>query len=156
VVYQDPAHIRTLHTPPLFFDLPTLIRVFFITKYGDSTQEARIILAIEAIRTSKNISRRAAAKIYNIPESTLRLRMNGHTSLRERRPANNKLTELEDEVIVRYILDMDARGFPPRLAGVEDMANYILESRRATRRKALGASICTASTRVKDAFYTCL
>ena len=26
---------------------------------------------------------------------------------------------------------MDERGFAPRLAGVEDMANYILESRRA-------------------------
>jgi hypothetical protein len=36
VVYQDPAHIRTLRTPPLFLCLPTLIRVSFITKYGDS------------------------------------------------------------------------------------------------------------------------
>jgi hypothetical protein len=26
---------------------------------------------------------------------------------------------------------MDTRGFAPRLAGVEDMANYILESRGA-------------------------
>ena len=97
------------------------------------TQEARIILAIEAIRTSKNLSRRAAAKIYQVPESTLRSRMNGHTSLCERRPANHKLTELEEEVIVRYILDMDTRGFAPRLAGVEDMADYILESRGAQR-----------------------
>ena len=96
------------------------------------TQEARIILAIEAIRTSKNLSRRAAAKIYNIPESTLRSRMNGHTFLRERRPENHKLTKLEEEVIVRNILDIDTRGFAPRLAGVEDMTNY-LESREARR-----------------------
>ena len=51
------------------------------------TQEARIILAIEAIRTSKKLSRRAAARIYKVPEATLRLRMNGHTTLSERRPA---------------------------------------------------------------------
>jgi DNA-binding transcriptional regulator YiaG len=51
------------------------------------TQEARIILAIEAIRTSKKLSRRKAATIYEVPESTLRLRMNGYTSIRNRRPA---------------------------------------------------------------------
>ncbi len=96
-------------------------------------QEARIILAIEAVRTSKELSKRAAAKLYNVPESTLRARMNGYTTLRERRPATHKLTELEEEVIVRNILDMDSRRFAPRLAGVEDMANFILESRGGKR-----------------------
>ena len=97
------------------------------------TQEARIILAIEAIRTSKKLSRRAAAKIYKVPESSLRLRMNGHLPLHERRPGNIKLSKLEEEVIIRNILDMDARGFAPRLAGVEDMANFVLESRGGKR-----------------------
>ena len=59
--------------------------------------------------------------------------MNGRTTLCERRPANHKLTELEEEVIVRHILDMDTRGFAPQLAGVEDIANYLLKSRRAQR-----------------------
>ena len=35
------------------------------------TQEARIILAIEAIWTSKKLSRRSTAKIYKVPEATL-------------------------------------------------------------------------------------
>jgi hypothetical protein len=35
------------------------------------TQEVRIILAIEAIRTSKTLSRRSTAKIYKVPETTL-------------------------------------------------------------------------------------
>ena len=93
------------------------------------TQEARIILAIEAIRTSKSLSRRKAAKIYNVPESTLRDRMTGRIPLNERRPAVHKLTKLEEEVIVRKILELDSRGFAPRQASVEDMANFILESR---------------------------
>ena len=97
------------------------------------TQEARIILAIEAIQTSKKLSRRKAAKIYNVPESSLRLRMNGSISLSERRPAVQKMTKLEEDVIVRRILDMDSRGFAPRLAGVEDMANFILESEGGKR-----------------------
>lgn len=97
------------------------------------TQEARIILAIEAIRTTKKLTRLRAAKIYNIPYSTLTGRMNGRTNLLERRPANHKLTKLEEEVISQYILDLDSRGFAPRLAGVEDMANYLLATRRGKR-----------------------
>jgi hypothetical protein len=103
------------------------------------TQEARIILAIEAIRTSKSLSRRKAAKIYNVPESTLRDRMTGRTPLNERRPAVHKLTKLEEEVIVQKILEMDSRGFAPRLASVEDMANFILESRGGRRVRKLWA-----------------
>jgi hypothetical protein len=36
-------------------------------------------------------------------------------------------------VIVQYILDLDSRGFAPRLAGVEDIANYLLETRGGKR-----------------------
>ena len=96
-------------------------------------KESKIILAIEAIRTSKNLSRRKAAKIYGVPFSTLNDRMNGRTSLCESRPAITNLTIIEEEVIVRNILDMDSRGFAPRLAGVEDMANYNLKSRGGKR-----------------------
>jgi hypothetical protein len=117
------------------------------------TQEARIILAIEAIRMSQKLSRRAAAKLYNVPEPSPRLRMNSHSTLRERRPAAQKLTKIEEEVIFQNIFDMDSRGFAPRLAGVEDMANFILESRGGKRvGKLLGASIRTTTTSLKDAF----
>ena len=93
-----------------------------------STQEAQIILAIEAICTSKKLSLRKATEIYNIPCSTLTNRINSQTSIHDRRPAVQKLTKLEEEVIVQYILDLDKRGFGPQLASVEDIANYLLES----------------------------
>ncbi|KFZ23990.1 hypothetical protein V502_01531 [Pseudogymnoascus sp. VKM F-4520 (FW-2644)] len=93
------------------------------------SQEARIILAIEAIRSSKKLSRRSAAKLYNVPYTTLSYRMTGRTSRRELKANCQKLTEVEEEVIIRYILDLDTRGFAPRLAGVEDIANYVLELR---------------------------
>ena len=64
-------------------------------------KEAQIILAIEAIRTSrKKLSRRKAAKIYNVPETTLCDRMNSRTPFCESRPTAHKLTKLEEEVIV--------------------------------------------------------
>ena len=96
-------------------------------------KEARIILALEAIRSPRRISCRSAAKIYAVPKATLRDRMAGRTPRSETRPNRQKLTKLEEEVIVRNILDLDSRGFAPRLASVEDMANYILESRGGKR-----------------------
>jgi hypothetical protein len=39
---------------------------------------------------------------------------------------SQKLTILEEEVIIRYILDLDSRAFPPRRSTIEDIANRIL------------------------------
>ena len=94
------------------------------------TQESRIIMAMEAIQTSKKrMSRWAAAKLYDVLETTLRARITGRPPRPEERPNCHKLTDLEEEVLIRYILDLDSRGFAPRLEGVENMANFLLESR---------------------------
>lgn len=98
-----------------------------------ATQENRIIFAIEAIRSSKKISQRHAAKLYNIPLSTLRDRINGKTSKANTRPPMQKLTESEEYAIVQYILDRDTRRFSPRLADVADMANLLLKTRNMVR-----------------------
>jgi hypothetical protein len=90
-----------------------------------------VTLAIEAIRTSKKLSRQKAVTIYEVPESTLRLRINGHTSIRDRRPAAQNLTELEEQIIINHILDRDSRGFSPRQTDVEDMANWLRKTRQA-------------------------
>ena len=46
---------------------------------------------------------------------------------------SRKLTDLEESTIVEHILDLDSKGFPPRLSGVEDMANRLLTTRDAGR-----------------------
>jgi hypothetical protein len=46
-------------------------------------------------------------------------------------PNSRKLTNLEESTIVEYILDLDSRSFPPRLSGVQDMANRLLADRDA-------------------------
>ena len=95
----------------------------------------------------KKISRRAAARFYNVPESTIRDRMNGVTHIAERRPAVQLLTEIEEDGIVQYILDLDTRGFPPRVEDVDDMANYILSSRGTRRAGELRSSSGVRSSR---------
>ena len=55
--------------------------------------------------------------------------MNGRPPRNDIRSNGLKLTEVEEEVIIRNIIDLDSRGVAPRLPGMEDMANLILESR---------------------------
>ena len=50
---------------------------------------------------------------------------------RDCQPNSKKLTQLEEEVIVKYILDLDLRGFAPTYAAVRDMADKLLAARGA-------------------------
>ena len=113
MVYQDPAHIITLRTFTEFLT-PLLYNAFFPPSIMlVITKEAKIILAIEAIQTSQKLSRRKAAKLYNILELSLRLKINSYLLLSKRRPGNIKLSKLKKEVIIRNILKLDSRGFVP-------------------------------------------
>ena len=62
-------------------------------------------------------------------EATLRHRMNGQTVKVDSRDERQKLTEFKEDAIVQYVLDLDERGFTPRIDGVEDMANLLLGKR---------------------------
>ena len=95
------------------------------------TIEARVILALEALKNSDSLSVRAAAKIYDVAEATLRHRRAGRPSRRDI-PANSRiLTDLEEETIVQFVLELASRAFPPRLGDVEDMANNLIRVRVA-------------------------
>ena len=69
---------------------------------------------------------KAAARIYNVSETTLRARKQGRSSRRDI-PANlRKLTNSEESAIIQYIIDLDSRAFPPNLSAVRDLANLLL------------------------------
>jgi hypothetical protein len=63
-------------------------------------KESQIILAIEAIRQDKKLSRRKATAIYNVPEATLRHRMNGRALKLESRPVAHQLTITKEKVVI--------------------------------------------------------
>lgn len=96
------------------------------------SQEARIILALQAIRTNQKMNVTRAAQLYNVPRSTLRDRIKGRHHISEIRNQNLKLTSSEEETIIQYILDLDSRGFPPRIHRVKDMADLLIKTRHGT------------------------
>ena len=97
-----------------------------------TSYEANVILALQALENDKNLSIRAAAKTYNVTHTILIKRHRGRPA-RCDIPANSKkLTELEEKTIVQYIIELSTRSFPPRLSGVEDMANNLLRARDAS------------------------
>ena len=71
------------------------------------SNEEDIQLAISAIYTLQISTVSRAAATYNVVESTLRNRRAGKPARRDSQPNSKKLAELEEEVIVRYILDLD-------------------------------------------------
>jgi hypothetical protein len=97
------------------------------------SQERRLGLAVNAIRSDSRFSIRKAATFYNVSLTTVRRRMAGKTSKADTRNGRTNLTSTEEEAIVEYILNLDARGFSPRRCDVQDMANLLLAKRAAER-----------------------
>jgi hypothetical protein len=86
-------------------------------------KEGQIVLALQALQNDKNLSVRAAAKIYRVARKTLVRRRASKLTRCDTTPKVKKLTQLEEEAIIRYIVELYTRAFPLRLSGKEDMAN---------------------------------
>ena len=97
---------------------------------SEQSKEARIIMAIEALRSNPKLHVFKAAKTYDVPRTTLCERMNGTTFKSEIRPQNRLLNALEENVLLKCIIELDDRGFSPKVEVVEDMANHILASHK--------------------------
>jgi hypothetical protein len=91
--------------------------------------EGRILLALQAIEKGQFYSVRAAAAVYGVSKDTLTRRRDGTPSRRDSPANSRKLTTLEESVIIKHILDLDSRGFPPPPRVVEDMANKLRSCR---------------------------
>ena len=95
----------------------------------NTSQEARITLAIQALQKDASLSLRRAAKDYNVPQSTLCERRQGTVFQSNSHPQTMKLTQSEEQAITKNILELDSRGFSPTPALLRDMANKLLAER---------------------------
>ena len=91
-----------------------------------ASNNADIQFAIDSLQAKQIQSENHAALVYNVPRMTLHDRRAGKPARRDCQPNSKKLTKLEEEVIVRKILDLDIRGFAPHYAAVRDIADKLL------------------------------
>ena len=102
-------------------------------------QEGRVLLAIEAIQTKQITSIREAARRFDVPLTTLQRRLAGHTNRSETRANGHKLSQIEEESLIRWVVSMDTRGAPPRQSHVRDMANLLLTEQGSTPHQTVGS-----------------
>jgi hypothetical protein len=96
--------------------------------------DERIInLALKALQNDPKLSARAAGKIYNCSHLILSRRRRGILSRRDISANSRNLTDREESVLLEYILNLAAKGFPPRLSFVEDMASRLRAQRGLPR-----------------------
>jgi hypothetical protein len=91
--------------------------------------EGTLQLAIQATIEDRDESERRVITAFSVPRSTLRDRRHGALSRRDREPNSKKLSKLEEEALVRRIIELDSRGTPATKAIVRDMANDLLTER---------------------------
>ena len=92
-------------------------------------KEGRLELAIQAYQRGKVRSYSEAATTYDVSRATIQRRISGIPSQRGSTSKNRLLMPTEEESLVQWILSLDRRGMPPRIAAVRDMAQLLLIKR---------------------------
>jgi len=92
-------------------------------------QEGRIVLALQAYTNGQFQSVRRAAAAYNVRHQQLSRRLHKIRFRQEVPPNSQKLSATEEQTIIQYILNLNLRGFAPRLSEVADIADKLLAVR---------------------------
>ena len=92
-------------------------------------QEGRVLLAIQAIKNQQSLSKKEAARQFDIPYTTLHRRLTGQPNRSTTRANNHKLSIIEEQSLLKWIISMDLRGVPPRYPQVREMADILLAER---------------------------
>ncbi|KAH8430962.1 uncharacterized protein LDX57_013068 [Aspergillus melleus] len=103
-------------------------------------REDRIKLAVAALKNQEIRSIREAARVFHICHETLSRRLSGRTSRSEIRANNHKMTQNEEESLVRWILSLDRRGAPLKPSDAREMANILLAGRGTTPIQSVGVN----------------
>ena len=108
---------------------PTMPPIRKKTRQKLAQREGPLLIAVRAIEKGEIRSIREAARIFNVPRSTLRGRVNGQTSRPDTRANNHTLTVQEEASLVKWIFDLDYRGQAPQQCMVREMADLLLADR---------------------------
>jgi hypothetical protein len=82
--------------------------------------------AVTAYNSREFTSIRATAKAYNLPYATLYGRLKGASNAITSHASQQRLTPDQEDFLASWILEEDARGYPPSHARARDMAIRVL------------------------------
>jgi hypothetical protein len=103
-----------------------------MTRSARVQREGQHALATEALAKSQITSIRRAATAYTVPWSTLQTRRQGVRTKHATPAATRKLTDTEEEVLIKYIFKLNNKGFPPQHLIMRKYINIILNIRDAS------------------------
>ena len=117
---------------------------------NSANQEGRILLALQAVQKGQVKSLFAAAKLYDIPYSTLHDRSTGISPRVDKRWHRYKMTQLEAESLTKWILSMDSRGAAPRPSTIREMADILLATRGESPPPIVGVNWVSSFVKRRD------
>ena len=116
---------QILRIPPIY----PLIVISHLYIMECQSKEDRVQLALNAFKNGQFKTKKSASLAFDVPETTLRRRIQGIAS-RAEKPANGqKLSITEESTLSTWILDMDKRGLPLQLSTVRHLAQLLLSAR---------------------------
>lgn len=89
--------------------------------------ESTIQEALQELNSDATKSIRAVAAACNVSEATLRRRRKGGTTRRIAHEQHQRLTPVQEQFLVDWMIEQDAQGYPPSHARAREMAARILE-----------------------------
>ena len=89
-------------------------------------KESCVQMAINAWNEKKTRLILEAAKVYEVSESTLHRQLAGIKSQSETCANGHRLTEVEEQSLIKHLLDADKRGFSIRPEFLHGMAEILL------------------------------
>ena len=102
------------------------------------SKEERVQLALKDFKNGQHKTKKAAALAYDVPETTLRRRIQGITSRSKKTSNCQKLSSTEESTLSAWILDMDKRGLPVQLSVVAYLAQLLLSARLSSQSITIG------------------
>ncbi len=106
-----------------------------VTKPGSSVTSRdanrdRLQRAVEAVTNAEGLlSITHAAKLYGVSKKTLYHRINGRRDQLSHGVSKQRWTPEEDESLESWVLQLQAWGWPPRVAQLRDMAHELLQAK---------------------------
>ncbi|KJZ70664.1 hypothetical protein HIM_09937 [Hirsutella minnesotensis 3608] len=94
-----------------------------------SRLEARVQRAKEYLDKNPDAKVATTAREFEVPRGRLRSRLQGRSSLTDRRPTNTKLSKPEEDALCRYVDRLDSVNLAVRREFIVDAANRILRER---------------------------